>query len=138
MWQDALQDLVASTVFRTQQGLVDALHRAGHSVTQSSVSRELQAQGVRKVAGRYRPAKLGGLPPGVACHGADVSEGGPLVVLHTDPADAPRLGQAIDRAGLAGVLGTLAGDDTVFIALASGADPGVVTRFVGIGTSGGA
>jgi transcriptional regulator of arginine metabolism len=55
-----------------------------------------------------------------------------MVVLHTNPAEAPLLGQAIDNAGLPGVLGTLAGDDTVFVACIAGADLSHLQRFVGL------
>lgn len=133
MWREHLKNLVASGTFRTQHSLVVALSDAGFDVTQSSVSRELTSLGVRKLGGCYVPAQRGGLPPGVAVHAGFTSGGGPLVVLHTNPAEAPLLGQAIDNAGLPGVLGTLAGDDTVFVACVAGADLSALSRFVGIG-----
>jgi transcriptional regulator of arginine metabolism len=132
MWKTLLAELVASGRYGTQQSLVSALSDAGFTVTQSSVSRELTAQRVHKRDGRYFPRRRGGLPPGVAVHGADVSAGGPLVVLHTNPAEAPLLGQAIDHAHLPGVLGTIAGDDTVFVACTPGADLGSLRQFVGL------
>ncbi len=138
MWRQHLKNLVASGTFRTQQSLVVALSDAGFDVTQSSVSRELSALRVRKVGGCYVPARLGGLPPGVAVHAGFSTGGGPLVVLHTNPAEAPRLGQAIDNAALPCVLGTLAGDDTVFVACVNGADLSALERFVGLGQLGGA
>ena len=137
MWREHLKQLVASGKHRTQHSLVGALSEAGFDVTQSSVSRELTAAGVRKRAGRYVPAREGGLPPGVAVHSGFTTAGGPLVVLHTNPAEAPLLGQAIDKAGLPGVLGTLAGDDTVFVACRDGADLSALGRFVGLGRIGG-
>jgi transcriptional regulator of arginine metabolism len=133
MWKQHLNTLLASGTFRTQQALVAALADAGFDVTQSSVSRELSALGVRKVGGHYVPSHLAGLPPGVAVHSGFATAGGPLVVLHTNPAEAPLLGQAIDRAGLPGVVGTLAGDDTVFVACVVGADLSALGRFVGLG-----
>lgn len=133
MWREQLKNLVASGTFRTQLSLVDGLAYAGFDVTQSSVSRELTALGARKLHGRYVPARRGGLPPGVAVHDGFTTAGGPLVVLHTNPAEAPLLGQAIDKAGLPGVLGTIAGDDTVFVACAAGADLSSIGRFVGLG-----
>ena len=132
MWREHLNTLVASGGYRTQQSLVAALSEAGFDVTQSSVSRELNSLGVRKVGGRYVPARRGGLPPGVAVHAGFSTGGGPMVVLHTNPAEAPLLGQAIDNAGLPGVLGTLAGDDTVFVACIAGADLSHLQRFVGL------
>ncbi len=46
-----------------------------------------------------------------------LTAGGCLAVLQTQPAFASVLAQRIDRGGLDGVLGTIAGDDTVFVAL---------------------
>jgi len=138
MWRNLLTQLVASGEYRTQQSLVLGLADAGFEVTQSSVSRELTRQGVLKREGRYVPRRQGGLPPGVAVHGAEASAGGPLVVLHTNPAEAPLLGQAIDHAHLPGVLGTIAGDDTVFVACAPGVDLVALRQFVGLGNIGGA
>jgi len=137
MWREHLKQLVASGAFRTQQSLVAALADAGFVVTQSSVSRELGASRVRKMGGRYVPARQAGLPPGVDVHAGFTTGGGPLVVLHTNPAEAPLLGQAIDNADLPGVLGTLAGDDTVFVACADWADTSVLSRFVGLAELGG-
>ena len=136
MWREHLKNLVASGTFRTQQSLVLALSKAGFDVTQSSVSRELSSMGVRKVEGCYVPARRGGLPPGVAVHAGFSTTGGPLVVLHTNPAEAPLLSQAIDKAGLPGVLGTIAGDDTVFVACRVGSDLTALSRFVGLGRLG--
>src|SRR5690606_16391074 len=78
--------------------------------------------GARKVRGVYRLP--GGAPEGVArsdARGAriidlKVTAGGCLVVVHTEPAFASLIGKAIDSARMAGVLGTLAGDDAVFVA----------------------
>jgi len=137
MWREHLKNLVASGTFRTQQSLVAALSEVGFDVTQSSVSRELTALRVSKVGGRYVPARRGGLPPGVAVHAGFTTAGGPLVVLRTNPAEAPLLGQAIDNAGLPGVLGTLAGDDTVFVACLAGTDLSALGSFVGLGHLGG-
>ena len=132
MWQSFLSELVASGKYRTQQSLVRALSDANFDVNQSSVSRELSRQGVRKVEGYYLPRHFGGLPAGVAVHGAVASVGGSLLVLHTNPAEAPRLAQSVDRARLPGVMGTIAGDDTVFVACMSSADMDVIRQFLGL------
>ncbi len=132
MWQSFLSQLVASGAHRTQQSLVCALAEANFDVNQSSVSRELSRQGVRKVGGYYVPRHVGGLPPGVAVHGAVSSVGGSLLILHTNPAEAPLLGQSVDRSRLPGVLGTIAGDDTVFVACAPSADMDVIRQFLGL------
>lgn len=114
-WKHQLEDLIQTGNYRTQSGLVHALADKGYTVHQGSVSRELRALGVTKVKGVYviPDASLG-----APIHSATVTAGGGLVVLKTAPAFANVLAQAVDSAGLLGVLGTIAGDDTVFVATA--------------------
>jgi transcriptional regulator of arginine metabolism len=50
---------------------------------------------------------------------ADVSSSANLVVIRTPPGSAHVVGSALDRAGLPGVLGTVAGDDTILVVTAS-------------------
>lgn len=112
-WQQHLLNLVNTGTFRTQGDLVAALTERGFTVHQGSVSRELRHLGVAKVRGAYviPDASLG-----APVHSAIATAGGSLVILKTDPAFASVLAQAIDEAGAAGILGTIAGDDTVFVA----------------------
>lgn len=112
-WKDQLLELVQSGSYTTQGQLVSALSERGFTVHQGSVSRELRQLGVTKMRGRY---VLADATFGAPIHTAHVTSNGCLVVLHTDPAFGPVLGQAIDDAALNGVLGTIAGDDTVFVA----------------------
>jgi len=130
MWRTQLETLLREGSFGTQQQLADALQAAGHQVTQSSISRELKALGVVKVGKRY-VLPTPGLPEALELLGVSVTEAGPLVILRTLPARAPLLAQAVDYAGLAGVLGTIAGDDTVFVALASQAALPALEQFLG-------
>ncbi len=124
-----LMNLIATGDYRTQGQLVSALQAKGQDVTQSSVSRELASRGVHKVAGRYVSPAGRGLPPGVVVLHAAVARG-PMLVLKTAPAVAPMLAQAIDEAGIAGILGTLAGENTVFVACTPDADLRTLRAFV--------
>jgi len=112
-WKDHLLELVQTGTFRTQGELVSALSERGFTVHQGSISRELRSLGVTKVRGIYvvPDASLG-----APVHDVRVTAGGCLVVLRSEPAFAPVLGQAIDDADISGILGTIAGDDTVFVA----------------------
>ncbi len=112
-WRDQLRDLVANGRYPTQRDLVLALGDLGYEVNQGTVSRELHRLGAIKRAGAYALPE-GAL--GVPVHGLRTTAGGCLVVLKTDPAFAAVLGQSIDDARIDGVLGTIAGDDTVFVA----------------------
>lgn len=111
---DAIRALLASERLTTQAEIVAALSQAGHTLNQATVSRELRKLGVEKVDGAYRlPRPRAGAP----IHRFTLTAGGCLAVLHTQPAFASVLAHRIDRGGLDGVLGTIAGDDTVFVAL---------------------
>ena len=90
--------------------------RHGYQVTQATISRELSALGASKQGGVYRLPPPTDLPAPVLS--SAVAAGGGMVVLQTIPAHASVLAQAIDAAELNGVLGTVAGDDTVFVAVA--------------------
>jgi transcriptional regulator of arginine metabolism len=99
----------------TDQGdLLARLAARGHELTQSTLSRRLKRLGVQKVQGHYRRVDGGAqnLP------GASLSEVPPnLLVLRTAPGFAQALGLSLDADPVPGQMGTLAGDDTVFVAV---------------------
>ena len=109
-----------------QRELVDLLAAAGHTVTQATVSRDLDALGAAKArddeGGHYviprTPNGHAGVA-GVVNEFVDgISPSGNLVVLRTPPGAAHMVAGAIDRAAMDDVLGTVAGDDTVIIVTA--------------------
>jgi transcriptional regulator of arginine metabolism len=112
----------------TSQGyLVERLRERGVAATQSSVSRDLRDLGVGWFGGRYaRPAERDEHDPGVveiAPFLRGVKAAGPhLAVVFTMSGAAQAVGLAIDRAGWPEIVGTMAGDDTVFVATAAAAD----------------
>jgi len=119
----AILSILRRSGVRRQDELVDQLARRGFEVTQSSVSRDLRELGVAKVGGRYvAPVP----PPGsaaavdeVAHHLRDARPAGPhLTVVLTRTGAAQSVGLGLDRAGWSEIVGTLAGDDTVFVATA--------------------
>lgn len=116
-WRSALPDLLVDHAFRTQADIVRALSERGEAVDTSTVSRELKNLGVTKVAGVYRLPPPPSVP--VRVLRMAITHGGGMAVLHTDAACAPLLANAIDDRGVDGVLGTIAGDDTVFVALSN-------------------
>ena len=115
-WRTVLNDLIETGNFRTQRELARAVEaRVGRRLNQASISRELQELGVRKVDGVYRMGpdlELAG-----HIHRWNHTSGGCLLVFQTDLAYASVIAQTIDSADLAGVLGTIAGDDTIFVAV---------------------
>lgn len=115
----------------SQQDIVLALRRAGHEVTQATVSRDLREIGALKVrlnggfvyrladdVPRSAVADLGAasLERTLAAFVIDVRPAGSLIVVNTAPGHAAAVARAIDYAAPAGVVGTVAGDDTIFVA----------------------
>jgi transcriptional regulator of arginine metabolism len=110
-----------------QEELVSRLAERGFEVTQSSVSRDLRELGVAKVGGRYvAPAAPGGADESmdeIAHYLRGARAAGPhLTVVTTQVGSAQAVGIAIDRSGWPEIVGTIAGDDTVFVASAGARD----------------
>jgi len=129
-WRSHIPELLSRGRFRTQTELVTALSERGFSLTQATVSRELSALGVVKIDGCYRLPAV----PAVGAHLRHwkVTAGECLVVLGTEPAFAMVVAQAIDAAGLEGVLGTVAGDDTVFVATLGPSGTDLLLSWLGV------
>jgi transcriptional regulator of arginine metabolism len=122
----AIREILAHEPVKSQTELVARLLERGFSVTQSSASRDLAELRAFKVDGRYATAEslapLTTTADGGATALADVTNvraAGPnLLVLHTPPGRAAPVAIAIDRSGWPGIVGTIAGDDTVLVAIA--------------------
>ncbi len=116
-------ELISTRAIRTQEELADALATEGWEVTQSSVSRDIAALRLIKVDGAYRRPAAVATPVNpderrIADGVLSVdSAGDALVVLHTPPGEANRVAVALDRLAWHDVVGTLAGDDTIFLAV---------------------
>lgn len=100
----------------TQQELAGQLGRAGFVATQSSISRDLEELGVVKQHGHYT---LPAAPSGAAARGLLGLEpaGECLVVARCEPGLASAVAVEIDRAAIPEIVGTIAGEDTIFIAV---------------------
>lgn len=112
----------------SQQVLAAKLAARGHAATQSSISRDLRDLGVAKVAGRYLlPGALGAEPADELADLAhfliDVRTAGPnLALVLTTTGAAQTVAIALDRAGWPELVGTVAGDDTIFVATRNAKD----------------
>jgi transcriptional regulator of arginine metabolism len=119
-------ELISTRAIRTQEELAEALVSEGWEVTQSSVSRDIAALRLIKVDGAYRRPRAIRPPADPDEH--RISEGvlsvdpagEALVVLHTPPGEANRVAVALDRLAWPDVIGTIAGDDTIFLAVKDG------------------
>jgi transcriptional regulator of arginine metabolism len=105
--RDALRRIIRTGTVGRQADLVRLLEREGFEVTQSSVSRDLRDLGVAPVADFSRVV---GFVLGV------VPAGPNLLVVRTTTGTAQSVALAIDRARWAEVVGTISGDDTIFVA----------------------
>jgi transcriptional regulator of arginine metabolism len=122
----------------SQEELVARLDHAGVPATQATVSRDLDELGAVRVRGggfmHYRlPDQLDTgdahrLDRLLADWVTDIVPAGNLVVLKTPPGSANLVANALDASGLEEVAGTIAGDDTIFVALVDGAMPGMVAE----------
>lgn len=128
-------EFIGTRAIRTQEELAEALAQEGWSVTQSSVSRDIAALRLVKVNGAYQRPVVVARPAddpdlrriAEALIGVE-SAGEALVVLRTPPGEASRVAAALDRLSWAGVVGTIAGDDTIFIAVRDAAAQRAVLR----------
>jgi len=129
-----LRRLVQAGQARTQADLRKALRGRGLAVDQSTLSRDLQELGVRKVAGRYELAAsepaaghrrpvlepTRGNPTSMAAAVQRFTVCGPhLIVLRTTTGMAQPVGVAIDQAREPAIVASVAGDDTIFLATAN-------------------
>lgn len=120
--QNVILELVATTELRTQGDIVKALAARGIHATQVSVSRDIVELGLLKAGGVYRTAPAGAgaadpeLPLRTWLKSAE-SAGPNLVVLRCEPGTAQGVARALDVVNPKGVVGTVAGDDTIFVAM---------------------
>jgi len=125
--QQAILRLVRDRALSTQTELVEALREEGHDAVQTTISRDIHELGLVKVrapSGRLVYATPGGVDAdrkhaiGVAMrrYAIGVERAGTLVVVTTPAGYASALAQALDEGSHPGIAGTIAGDNTIFVA----------------------
>ena len=127
----------------SQADAVRELGRHGHRVTQTTVSRDLAALGARKVAGPdgregyVVDGRLGSNGDGIGAQRlarmlgefvTTIDHSANLAVLHTPPGSAGPVASAVDAVRPQGVLGTIAGDDTVLVITRSAKGGAAIAR----------
>jgi transcriptional regulator of arginine metabolism len=127
--QRAIRDLIEQRPIRTQQELAAVLRERGFRATQATISRDVAELGLGKGSREGRAAYV--LPPRL--RDADVSGedrlrrlladvpaefrvADLLIVIKTLPGSAHAVAAALDRTGWPEIVGSIAGDDTVFVA----------------------
>lgn len=117
--QQKILSLIKAKRIGTQEDLAGCLERAGVWATQSSVSRDLLELGIIKHKGRYTlPQNSNGAAANSSGLLSLDAAGDSLIVAKCEPGLASAVAVGIDRASLPEIVGTLAGEDTVFVALA--------------------
>jgi transcriptional regulator of arginine metabolism len=113
--QKKLLSLVRAKRFANQAVLRDSLERAGFPTTQSSLSRDLEELGIVKHRGHYAiPKSESGAARGLLS--LDLC-GENFVIARTEAGLASGVAVEIDGAVISEIVGTLAGEDTIFIAV---------------------
>lgn len=126
-----IRKLIGERTITSQAMLVDLLEAEGHPVTQATVSRDLDAIGAVKVRDedgvdcyaiapnpeRMSDAELR-LMKSINEFVDEIAVSGDIVVLRTPPGAAHLVAGAIDAVGLRGIVGTVAGDDTLMVVAA--------------------
>lgn len=127
--QRAIRDVIGQRPIRTQQELAAALRERGFRTTQATISRDVAELGLIKAVRDGTQAYA--LPPRLVeaeTSGEDrlrallrdlpveVREAGLLIIIKTLPGSAHAIAAALDRARWPEVAGSIAGDDTLFVA----------------------
>lgn len=125
--QQLIVSLIEQHAVSNQPQLVDMLAENGITATQATVSRDLEDLGAVKVRvpggesvyaiAEFAPARVAPEDQLRRVMGewvAEVRQSGPMVVVRTPPGCAHVVASALDRSQLTGLIGTVAGDDTIF------------------------
>ena len=125
--QQMIANLIEKNAVSNQPQLVGLLKRNGITATQATVSRDLEDLGAVKVRvtggetvyaiPEFAPARIAPEDQLRRVMGewvVDVSHSGPMVVVRTPPGCAHVVASALDRSGMSELIGTVAGDDTIF------------------------
>lgn len=136
--QQTLQTVITQQPVSNQQQIVRLLRKAGVESTQASISRDIRELGLVKINGRYVPTE------GLVDHnGARASEayenelirsyepvGANLIVVRTRVGAASAVAVEVDSLVSEDIAGTVAGDDTIFIAVRSRSAQGRVVSLL--------
>lgn len=125
--QELISALIAEHPVGSQEQLAALLESQGVRATQATLSRDLRELGAYKTPGGYALARdrgsAGPEPTGgdfrdrvLGSFVLSVAQGGQMVVVKTGPGRAQLVAVELDDRPPAGVLGTVAGDDTIFLA----------------------
>jgi transcriptional regulator of arginine metabolism len=135
--QLAIAELIRSQPLGSQEELADRLGALGFAVTQATVSRDLEQLGALKVR---RDGQLSYVLPEEVRNAQpsrlvsvfrewvrSVEAAANLVVVKTPPGSAHLVGVVLDQSDYGEIVGTICGDDTIFVACRTSSDAGLLT-----------
>ncbi len=125
---NAILSLISGATIRRQEELAGRLHECGFDVTQASVSRDLDELGIVKVNGQYAQPATGVDASGPFRISSIAAAGENLIVVRCAAGLASAVAVQIDSGSVRDIVGTIAGDDTIFIAVAGGSEQKAVIR----------
>jgi transcriptional regulator of arginine metabolism len=124
--QGRILDVTRNQQVRSQEELSSFLKLEGIDVTQATLSRDIRELGLVKVRGGYQPSgEVHSSPPDeilrrtLKQYVLRTGVSGNIVMIKTSPGNAHSVGVVLDAAQWPEILGTVAGDDTIFVLLRS-------------------
>lgn len=128
--QSKILELIKEKDIETQEELTDELRNIGIDVTQATISRDIKELGLVKVLTKDSKYKYSTINQNQDSNKdrlinifksslISINPAGQLIVIKTLPGAAQICASAIDALGIDEVVGTLAGDDTIFVAISS-------------------
>ena len=145
--QRTIADLIRQNALASQEEVAERLVALGYAVTQATVSRDLEQVGAVKVR---RGGQLAYAIPDTAPAAAparltsvfrdwvrSIEPAGNLVVIKTPPGSAHLVGVVLDQGEFPEIVGTICGDDTIFVACRSPSDGKLLARKLGTQAAGG-
>lgn len=113
---DSILEVISAGPVKSQSALASMLSALGFSVTQASVSRDLDELGVTKIGGRY-VRSIPAIEGGIAARATFDTAGPHMIVGKCASGLASAITVRIDSMHLPEIVGTIAGDDTIMIAV---------------------
>lgn len=139
--QSKILELINTSEINTQDGLLTRLNESGFNVTQATVSRDIKELKLQKVVtsdGKYKyisasksPQSLTGIFNSLFSGSVtSVDCAGNMIVLKTVSGMAQGVCAAMDAVEIEGVVGTIAGDDTIFVVARSESSAASVVSYL--------
>lgn len=122
--QARMLEVIRDSRVKSQEELLSLLKQEGIEVTQATLSRDIREMGLVKIRGSYQIAvdinatpSADGLRRALGQFVIQTGVSGNMLMLKTTPGNAHSVGVVLDAAHWPEILGTVAGDDTVFVLL---------------------